>query len=312
MKEYFKLEKELLFKNNIKDITSISLDRDFKIDGNEVKGNFLINGEYKIHELSINREKFNFKIPFKHELKDDIDRESVDVEIVNFVYDYNKDELMVNIEYEIGGDRKDVLIFDDEESLDEFLQTREIEVVDTRVEEIKDIVSEKDKEDSSETEEDLKDEDKIEKVKKEKTDDETEKIEDTKRDINETREETLELEKNEEEERNIKQLFENSIFIKPEKKESDILNKEQIIDVEKENVEIKIEDTKEKIETEEIVNNIGTVEDKFITYKIYKISEIDTLESLVIKFHTTLDELKEYNDLSNINIGDKLIIPYYE
>ena len=36
MKESFKIEKELLFKHNIKDITSISLDRDYKIDNNVI------------------------------------------------------------------------------------------------------------------------------------------------------------------------------------------------------------------------------------------------------------------------------------
>ena len=91
MKENFKLEKELLFKNNIKDITSISLDSDYKIEQKKVIGHFFITGEYKIHEVSLNREKFNFKIPFKYDLESDIDDKTVNVEITNFEYDYNKD-----------------------------------------------------------------------------------------------------------------------------------------------------------------------------------------------------------------------------
>ena len=137
MKENKCIEKELLFKNNIKEITSISLDSEYKIDKKNITGNFLISGDYKIHEVSINREKFNYKIPFKHELENDIEDESVKLEITNFEYDYKKDELIVKIEYELLGDRKDVLIFDDEESLEDFLTKREIEVIDTRVEEIK-------------------------------------------------------------------------------------------------------------------------------------------------------------------------------
>ena len=142
MKESFKIEKELLFKHNIKDITSISLDRDYKIDNSVVNGNFLINGEYKVHELSLNKEKFNFKVPFKYELNNDIDSNSINVEIINFVYDYSKDELIVNIEYEISGDRKDVLEFDSEESLDDFLKNREVEIIDTRNEDITEIIEE--------------------------------------------------------------------------------------------------------------------------------------------------------------------------
>ena len=55
MKENMHIEKELLFKNNIKDITSISLDSDYKIEGKKIIGNFIIDGEYKIHEVSINK-----------------------------------------------------------------------------------------------------------------------------------------------------------------------------------------------------------------------------------------------------------------
>ena len=142
MKENKHLEKELLFKNNIKDITSISLDSDYKMINQELVGNFLVSGEYKTHEISLNREKFNFKIPFKVEIKDDIELDSVKIEITNFIYDYKKDELLVNIDYEILGDRKDVLIFDDKDSLDEFLKTHELEIIDTRLDEIKETIEE--------------------------------------------------------------------------------------------------------------------------------------------------------------------------
>ena len=72
------------------------------------------------------------------------------------------------------------------------------------------------------------------------------------------------------------------------------------------------EEEREQINTNEIINSIDTNNDKFITYKVYKIHENETLESIVIKYHTTIDDLKEYNDLSNLNIGDKIIIPSYE
>ena len=131
-----KIEKELLFKNNIREITSISLDTDYKVQGDIISGDFIINGDYKIHEVSINKEKFNFKIPFKETIDKDINLDSVKLEITNFEYDYRKDELLVNIEYNIEGDRKDILIFDNEESLEEYLNDKQIEVIDTRLEEI--------------------------------------------------------------------------------------------------------------------------------------------------------------------------------
>lgn len=266
MKENKCIEKELLFKNNIKEITSISLDSEYKIDKKNILGNFLISGDYKIHEVSINRENFNYKIPFKHELDNDIEEESVKLEITNFEYDYKKDELMVKIEYDILGDRKDVLIFEDEESLEDFLTKREIEVIDTRVEEINEYLN---------NEENI--ENKI---------DEVDKVE-----VLRNKEEIIELPKDIEKDN---EEFEKTlnIDIKP-------INKEVI-------------EEREIIKTNEIINNVGTIEDSYVTYKVYTINPNETLESLVIKHKTTIDELKEYNDLSNLNINDKIIIPYYE
>lgn len=259
MKENKHIEKELLFKNNIKDITSISLDSDYKIENQELVGNFLVSGEYKTHEISLNREKFNFKIPFKENIKDDIELDSVNVEITNFIYDYKKDELLVNIDYEIIGNRKDVLIFDDKDSLDEFLKTHELEVIDTRLDEIKEHM----------------DDEKIEK-KDEKTI------------------EKLEIKKEEEKE-----------LVEKEEKVVDL--KEDIREETKEEI-----DERNTISSSEIISNVNNIEDGFVTYKVYKIKENETLESIVIKYKTTIDELKEYNDLNNLSINDKIIIPTYE
>ncbi len=269
MKENKHIEKELLFKNNIKDITSISLDSEYKIENNNIVGNFLINGEYKIHEVSINREKFNFKIPFKHEIENDIDRNTTKLEITNFIYDYKKDELIVNIDYIIEGDRKSILEFDDEETLDEFLNKREVEVIDTRINDIKEEVN---KEKNNVENFDRKSIDKIEeKELKDNIINKELELEETKEDINTNNNEEL-------------------------------------------NKNIKLEDNldREKIETEKIMNKIDKTTDGFVTYKICKLKENETLENIVIKYHTTIDELKEYNDLNNLNIGDKIIIPKYE
>ena len=263
MRENKHIEKELLFKNNIKDITSISLDSDYKIENSSLVGNFIISGEYKIHEVSINREKFNFKIPFNIEIDKDIDKKTIKLEITNFVYDYKQDELIVNIDYEILGDRESVLLFDDEESLDEFLNKREVEVIDTRLDEIKNTTERKsiDKIEEKELDTDIKN-----------------KIE-----LNDSQNNTR-LDNND----NLDDLGNKIDIIEPKKEE------------------------REQINTNEIINSIDTNNDKFITYKVYKIHENETLESIVIKYHTTIDDLKEYNDLNNLNIGDKIIIPNYE
>lgn len=258
MKENKHIEKELLFKNNVKDITSISLDSNYKVEGQKIVGNFIIEGEYKIHEVSINKEKFDFKIPFSYELNNDIDTKTIKVDITNFIYDYKKDELIVNIDYEITGDKKSVLLFDDEESLDEFLSKREIEVID-----IRDTSKEENNKEEKDENKDRKSIDKIEE--KEIIDAKKElSLEDTREELN------------------------------------------------NDNINIIEEEDRDKIETDSIINSINNNNDNFVTYKIYKIHENETLESIVIKYHTTIDDLKEYNDLNNLNIGDKIIIPNYE
>jgi len=231
MRETKNIEKELLFKNNIKDITSISIDCDYKKNNQKIEGNFIISGEYKIHEISLNKEKFNFKIPFEYKLEEEVDINSVTVDITNFIYDYNKDELIVNIEYEIIGDRNNVLVFDDKESLDDFLNSREVEIIDSKLDDIKcDIIENKTSEE-------------IKKIINEKNDKKTAEI---------------------------------------EEKEVNIIGEEE----------------RNNISSNEVINNLNSINDDYVTYKIYKIKENDTLENIIIKYKTNIEELKEYNDIN--------------
>ncbi|MBQ6285922.1 MAG: LysM peptidoglycan-binding domain-containing protein [Bacilli bacterium] len=61
-----------------------------------------------------------------------------------------------------------------------------------------------------------------------------------------------------------------------------------------------------------ITNNVIETNDKYYTYKIYIVRENDTVESICSKYNITYEELKEYNDLNEINIGDKIIIPSFD
>lgn len=63
-------------------------------------------------------------------------------------------------------------------------------------------------------------------------------------------------------------------------------------------------------DTEVLESIMSSAEESFYKYKIYIMREEDTIESTAIKYNVTLDDLKEYNDLSSINIGDKIIIPF--
>ncbi len=76
-------------------------------------------------------------------------------------------------------------------------------------------------------------------------------------------------------------------------------------------------DSKEEVSTKEKVSekNFNTIfnevkESNFSKYKVYIMRSEDTLESILVKYNVTMDEIKEYNDIDNINIGSKIVIPY--
>lgn len=132
MNEVFTLEREFLFKSNIYEITSISIEPNYDIDSAKIFGEFIISGTYRLHEISINKEDFMFKLPFKHELKSNINLDTVKLDINNFTYDFNnKDELSVNVEYIISAE-EGIKVFEDEDKLDEFLNNNDYDIVDLR------------------------------------------------------------------------------------------------------------------------------------------------------------------------------------
>ncbi len=50
-------------------------------------------------------------------------------------------------------------------------------------------------------------------------------------------------------------------------------------------------------------------ESEFSTYRVYILREEDTLETVMMKYGVSKEELEEYNHLNELKIGDKLIIP---
>ncbi len=137
MSEAFVINREFLFKTSIYEITSISIEHNYDIVGSYVQGEFIISGDYRLHEISINKEDFSFKVPFKHEIRSNINLDSVEVEITDFSYEFrNEDELSVHIEYTVSGE-EGLIEFEDEKSLDEFLKDKDAEVVDLSEDDVK-------------------------------------------------------------------------------------------------------------------------------------------------------------------------------
>lgn len=113
-------EKDIKFKTNIAEIVSVSLEHEITINDYTLLGNFLISGDYKAHEVSVNTEKFNFTIPFDMALPENIDNNSINFDIEDFTYEVNApDILKIKIDFSVMGNEieKEQPIIDEKEQL---------------------------------------------------------------------------------------------------------------------------------------------------------------------------------------------------
>ena len=68
MKKIIPFKKEIIFNDNLSEITSISLEHNLKSENNEIVGNFYITGEYKVTRSSQDTLKFDYDLPFEIDL----------------------------------------------------------------------------------------------------------------------------------------------------------------------------------------------------------------------------------------------------
>ena len=132
MNEAHVLDKEFLFKSSIYEITSISIEDNHDINGSTIEGEFLISGDYRLHEISINKEDFCFKLPYTHELPSNINLDTVELEITDFNYEFNNnDELKVHVEYILTAE-EGIKLFESEAELNKFLDNNDAEIIDLK------------------------------------------------------------------------------------------------------------------------------------------------------------------------------------
>ena len=109
----------------------------------------------------------------------------------------------------------------------------------------------------------------------------------------------------------IKEKFEFGDNINPLDKltqeiEEDIKNEEVINTNYSDNTNIKMN---QKTSVSSIFSSISSDEETFSTYHVYIVRENDTIEYIIDKYKTSRDELQNYNDLNDIKVGSKIIIP---
>ena len=97
MKKIIPFKKDLVFINNIYEITSISLEHNFKVDDNEIRGEFIINGDYSKNIIE-EKEPFIFNIPFSAIIDYNFDKDKIVVDIDDFNYKIKDDNILeINI-----------------------------------------------------------------------------------------------------------------------------------------------------------------------------------------------------------------------
>lgn len=175
MKKIINFTDDIEFRNNIYEISSISLEREFETTENDISGTFIITGSYRGHEISLNQESFTKKIPFSYHFEEPMDKETITMEVDDFTYEIDQNKLCVDIEYEIEGDK---MIFDDEREFDKFLENHEVELVDFKddIKEEEKPIIEENVEVCEQEKEEAKEEEKEKQEKQEKTEDREVKV----------------------------------------------------------------------------------------------------------------------------------------
>ena len=281
MKKIVPFNNVLEFNTDVKEITAISLEHEINKYPDMISGVFYISGEYKIAEGLLDREKFHFELPFDIALSNNYRTNSLLVDIDDFRYDLISDKsLKVNIDLYIDGEIEDQSE-EETETLD-FLDRDDSQKTETNSEE-REILDNIEPENTLELVHDLE-------------------LTETNVDVVEEKEDTFEEETCEEE------LVEEKINeIEPER-----------IDLLK---EMLTNNKEEEMETEANVNNNEntninifepSTEENYVTYRVYKVEESDTIDTILTKYNINKEMLADYNNIENIKPGDKLIIPTNE
>ena len=104
-------------------------------------------------------------------------------------------------------------------------------------------------------------------------------------------------------------LFEDRECDGDKNKEKEIPKKEVEEIIEERHDEEEIEEILDEKKEEINIMNFDDDNETYGTFVVYIVRQNETVNSILEKYNTTIEELEKYNDLKNINIGTKLIIP---
>ena len=273
MKKVVPFTKTISFRTMIAEITDIEVNHTLALNENhEVVGDILVDGKYKMTDASQIEEEFHYKLPFTIDIDERYNLDNLEIIISDFYFEIiNEEDLKINVEIEMDGIEENKL--------------PKLEEKRNSLEEVSEVLD---------TEEDFV---------RNKEDDILIPVE------IEEKKEKLEVPQN------------NPLHKLAEEIKKDILTEDiPLVEVTKQEAkkEIKKETTSVKQEKDNntsstnmssIFSSLASSEETFSTYYVYMVRETDTIESIIDKYQTTKEELQKYNDLTNVKVGSKLIIP---
>lgn len=329
MKKTISFKRNIEFPTMIGEVTAISLDHNLKfIDECNIIGEFKVTGRYKMTEASILEEEFNHSIPVEILLTEKLELETAKVDIEDFYYEIEDDDTMIcYIDVKIEGVE---LIEELDRGLD--FEPDEIETPNRIDDAVLENISVSKDERCVEAEEPLTsitppiEEKGCIEPEEELPKDVTDNIKEKSLIQDEVTKEERNLETNGE--MQLQKKLEQRVLPKEEKTCDDIRECDDDYNFETESEKMKEEANKkeandskrEKEETTIIVDGtseeVGSLfssfkdsDETFATYSVYIIRQEETIQTVIEKYHTTKEDLEKYNDLTNLTIGTKIIIP---
>ena len=92
MHKLIPFKKEIVFKNNIDEITSIAMEDKLEINSLTVQGDFIVEGEVVCNDK---KENFHFQIPFSSYLDEDLDTVNAKVKVDDFYYEIQEPNILI-------------------------------------------------------------------------------------------------------------------------------------------------------------------------------------------------------------------------
>ena len=275
MKKLVPFTKEIEFKTMISKVTSISLEHTLRVEkDNLISGYFILEGTYKMTQASQIDEEFSYKIPVDIELDEKYDTSNITLDIDDFTYEVIDEEKMrLNITLCIDNIEEKEVVLPVEDVIEDF-DTLELEDKNSGNRESKN--------------DGVLDDLFLDTSKKVPLEFDTKKeiVEESEQNNNDN----TTINNAESVETSDELIYENNTSNNNTNNDT---NKPQMVN---NNVSSIFSSFKDNIET-------------YKTYSVYIMKEEDTIDVVLQKYGVTREELEEYNDMSDIKTGSKIIVP---